>query len=173
MHKKMVFLGIGMMAFGIMGCNDYSSPKGVVGTAYKALKENNSKTFYKTLAGSALEEFGNEKGMSELQAALSGLELDLGEEQMTSEEKDFFGRPVLRNYAMPILAHPSGEDFKNLWMAEIRCELSYQYHHQPDYPINPPYQPIPHDHYLDLNSPANHRDEVTVWTTCKIIHLET
>jgi len=51
-------IALSLVAFGLTGCNDFNSPKGVVETAYSSLMLNDTKLFTETLRGEAFERYG-------------------------------------------------------------------------------------------------------------------
>lgn len=163
--------------FSLSACNDFSTPKGVIGTAYQALKENKVKTFKKTLGDAALSQYGNEAGMATLQTLIVGKDLMAGADTPTSTESDFWGRPVHVSYSVPILSKKAGDSldpWTPFWTAVVQCESRYYNNGGGSFPGNPPgpIPPIGREDCWGSNSPVYCRDYVTVVTNCAITDLQ-
>lgn len=179
MTKSQGVLFLAVLAFGLSACNDYSTPKGVLGTAYKALKENKLKTFRKTLDGSALKEYGDELGMAKLQELIQSKELMPGNETLMQSEVDFYGRLVKQVFNVPVLARNEGESsspFEPFWTSQIHCESRYYYNARPGWRRTPgdPFYPFPGDPICSVpgpNPPGYCDGYYTRVTHCRILEL--
>ncbi len=70
---KLKVLALSLAMIGLMGCKDFSSPRGVVGTAGEAIKKNKLADFQETLTGNAMKEWGSAAGMAKLQQKIAGI----------------------------------------------------------------------------------------------------
>ncbi len=124
--------------FGLAGCVDYSSPKGIVGSAYKALSKNDTKAFTKTLSGEALDRYGNLEGMIVLQRELTGLEVKVGKVTLTGTEREN-RRVELEKYTVDVVGRKRGEEsaqYTAVMTAKVECEHSWSYHYEPYLPAH-------------------------------------
>lgn len=131
--------------FGLAGCVDYSSPKGIVGSAYKALSKNDTKAFTRTLAGEALDRYGNLEGMIVLQRELAGLDVKIGKVTLTGTEREN-RRVELEKYTVDVVGRKRGEEaseYGAVMTAKVECEHSWSYHYEPYMPayLERPYYP--------------------------------
>lgn len=69
----------------LSACTDVSSPQGVLEVAFSALKTNDAELFTSTLTGDAFDRFGGSQGVKRLQKELEGLDLAVGETNLTSQ----------------------------------------------------------------------------------------
>lgn len=85
MNKHMLL--IFSLVFLATACDDYTSPDGVVKTAFKAVQDNNLKTFRKTLSKKQKEKIGNQESLDQIRQQLSEYsDLQLKEPRFLSEE---------------------------------------------------------------------------------------
>ncbi|OFZ79183.1 MAG: hypothetical protein A2583_00640 [Bdellovibrionales bacterium RIFOXYD1_FULL_53_11] len=70
MKKSVIVICSFIAASLLAGCNSYNTPEGVLNMAMKALKKNNHKMFFKTLAGDAKLLYGDQEGFDNLRAEL-------------------------------------------------------------------------------------------------------
>jgi hypothetical protein len=169
MKKLFLVLVLSLITFSLSGCNDLSSPKGVIGSAYQALKVNKLKTFKETLIGAALEQYGNPEGMLSLQSAIADKDLISGAETLTHFEKDFWGRTVEENYTVQILSKKTGDNMDAwgpFWVAKILCKSRYYNDN------NQPYPPIGHGDCWGSTPSIHCRNHITQVTQCGITDLE-
>lgn len=121
--KKHYFLGIAALvaAIGLSGCDDVSSPKATLATAYKALQKDKLKTFRSTLSGEAAAQYGSADGMAKLKGELAGLELSFGDERYLST-RQLSTRRKLHTYTVEVLVRGKGsERFSRFKTAKVLC----------------------------------------------------
>jgi hypothetical protein len=82
MRKISILLAAVFMMAGLSACNDFSSPEGVVGTAYKAVKKNDLKLLRKTLDPSIRDQLGTKEGMASLKANLERADVTILDNQI-------------------------------------------------------------------------------------------
>jgi len=70
---KLKAIAMSLALVGLMGCKNFSSPRGVVRTAGDAIKKNKLADFQETLSGNALKEWGTQAGMEKLQSKMAGV----------------------------------------------------------------------------------------------------
>lgn len=132
---------VAVLGFGLTlsACSDYTSPQGVLGTAFSALKKEKVKAFKRTLTGAAEEQYGTLVGMGALAAEIQGLELSVGSVTMTKSVQDFRGRDIYQAYAVKVLAREqaaqtsvngSGDEvstgtYRTFKDATVECRISY------------------------------------------------
>ena len=72
MKTRLIVIMVATFALlGLTGCKNYSSPKGVAQTAYKALMEDDVETFRSTLTQEMDAQYGNPTEMARLKEVLS------------------------------------------------------------------------------------------------------
>ena len=112
------------------GCNDYSTPKTVIGSAQKALEKSQLKKFSKTLTGEAKERYGNLAGMVELQERFRGLDLRIGSVQMIGVRTGFRGWDKFRAYTVDLQSRPKGQTglYGHEMVITVGCDVSFRPH---------------------------------------------
>ena len=124
------------------GCNDVSTPEGVLGTAWNRLEKEKVRAFKRTLRGSAREQYGNLVAMGELLQEIRPLELSVGDVVLTETKKDQWQRDVRKNYEVQVLARQRPSDgvdptedvgadrntgtFAPFKTATVKCFLTYE-----------------------------------------------
>jgi hypothetical protein len=129
MKRVLLVLVCAAALTGLTGCNDYTTPQGIVGTAYKALSKDNVKTFKRTLTGDALARYGNLAGMVDLQKRFAGRELKAGETVLTATEKDSRGWDKVRRYSVEVMSRAIGREgdrFERETGAGVVCSVRFQ-----------------------------------------------
>jgi hypothetical protein len=179
--KKAIVLGAVLALFGLSACNDFSSPQGVVGTAYHALKTNNPELFNKTLKGDALLNYGNLNGMAKLQDELKGLDVMAGNTVLVSTDPVGHSNWMVkaRHYTVDVMGKKAGDvsaQFARVLTANVDCEVSYDW--ERDYPMDGypyPYFPGPHGGwYKSQDASAVQKageKEMVEYSTCLISAL--
>jgi hypothetical protein len=76
-----------MLSFGLSACEDTRSPAGILSTAANAVKSGDVEALSNTLAGTAKQRYGSQAGIEELQKKFSDLDLKIGKQEMTKEQK--------------------------------------------------------------------------------------
>ncbi len=124
--KKSILMVLVLSMFGLTACLDYKTPRNVIGTSYKALMENDSKTFISTLKGEALEEFGNYKAMGTLQDAFGNLNAALSGPFVIGVT-DIKNRKSTKTYAAIIFGYTDMYSGIHLiYDLKVECELTYE-----------------------------------------------
>jgi hypothetical protein len=136
--------------------NDYT-PEGIVQTAGRAIQNGNLSDLQASLTGDAMNQYGNEAGLSALQAQVSGLDLSEGTPSLVSEYWPA-DDVMIDKYEVVVLSQKSGsqdQPFK-LWIATVICRTGNQ-----DRPVVLTYTP--------MNVPRfPHHGPITV---CKVSEL--
>ena len=124
-----------VFALAFAGCSDYTSPAGVLGTAFSALQKEKVKAFKRTLTGEAAEQYGNLVGMGDLAAEIRGLDLTVGTVTKTNAVTDFRGREIFQEYDVKVLARDkvtqvasdevSTGTFRLFKNAKVECRIQY------------------------------------------------
>jgi hypothetical protein len=131
MKKMIVLVVISLVSFALVGCSDFTSPEGILKTAYVALNKDNSVDFRGTLTGDASERFGSLEGMGELKEKLTGRTLSFGDTDVKSLEQDYRGFDKLRLYDIQVLAK-EGENrlpvFKSFMHVSVICDVMIHFH---------------------------------------------
>ncbi|MEK6704884.1 MAG: hypothetical protein AABZ06_03775 [Bdellovibrionota bacterium] len=132
MKKILLVLCIIMFA----GCNEYSSPGGIIKTSFLAVKKSNLEIFRSTLTGDALKKFGNQEGLEYFRKQFDGIvsfELffikDAFKEVIISEDE------VLRFYGVDISDETGLEAF---WNVTVECKVRLVPIRDPNYICRPP-----------------------------------
>ncbi|MBI3542645.1 MAG: hypothetical protein HY075_05155 [Deltaproteobacteria bacterium] len=85
------------------GCDDYSSPHAVVGTAFEATRAGNVELLRKALAGDALATWGSPEGLAKLRALIAGKKLWEGRMGQINLTRDAHGWTTQRVFAGVIM----------------------------------------------------------------------
>ncbi len=120
-------IALSLVAFGLTGCNDFNSPKGVVETAYSSLMLNDTKLFTETLRGEAFERYGNLEGMIDLQRNLKDFDVEIGKvKEVDSVGRGFRGRTD--TYSVEIVGKKADSENVVLYVAAVKCEIIVTHH---------------------------------------------
>jgi len=112
--KKLII--ISALALLFTACDEQSQQVGVLETAFKALQNNDSKTFYSLLTSLAKEKYGNERGMQQLKSRLEQAgSLSVGKDKVISSREDSDNSSVII-YEIPILSRQN-----EIMKAQIKC----------------------------------------------------
>lgn len=139
MKTHIILIAVASFAlFGLTGCKDYSSPKGVAETAYKAIVENDVKTFRSTLTDEMATQYGNEVEMSNLKETLLPfhdfsiskdkiLDADQTELRICNPAGWHYVRSVdvRRTYETHIGGKNSDGSVTQLFRLHVNCEIRY------------------------------------------------
>lgn len=127
---RLSLVAVAVSTLALTGCKDFSSPGGVVKTAYQALGKNDTVAFPKTLRDQALKEYGDLAGMIDLQKRLGGLSLRVGNESLVSSEKDSLGRDKKRTFEVKVLGRPTENKdapYVESLAATVVCDVRYHW----------------------------------------------
>ena len=136
MNRRTALLACLVAATGLTGCNDTTTPQGIVGTAYNALKNDKVKTLKRALMGDALARYGNTAGMVDLQRRFAR-ELRAGETALVAVEKDGRGWDKSRSYAVDVMSRAAGrtdDEFARETRADVYCSVRFERRHDRDFP---------------------------------------
>ena len=135
MSKNSRFIGLAVALLGVSvavsGCNDYSSPQGVIGSAVTSLKKEKVKAFKRTLRGEALKQYGNLLGMAELLKILQEHEFSIGKVTLLEERLNRFKDPEFRLFSVELVskakdgALQQGSGPFNTAMVECDVDVTY------------------------------------------------
>jgi hypothetical protein len=136
--NKTTVLGaaLALLSVGLTGCNDLSTPEGVLYRSWNALKKEKVRAFKRTIRGNAADQYGNLVGMGLLLGEIRDLEFQVGESALVRTEQDRRGRDQLRVFEVEILARSRvGSDaalpevgtgtFMPFKTAEVECDIDY------------------------------------------------
>ena len=141
MNRRLALLVCVVAATGLTGCNDYTTPQGIVGTAYNALKNDKVKTLKRSLTGDALARYGNTAGMVELQKRFAGRELRAGATVLVGVERNARGWDKSRFYAVDVMSRAAGradDEFTRETRADVYCSVTFERRRDRDFPRDYP-----------------------------------
>jgi hypothetical protein len=118
-----------LAAFALTGCSDFTSPQGVIGTAYTALTKENPKLFKKTLTGEAKARYGSLEGMVELRKLLDGRRALTGKVELVKTDRDGRGWDHVRYYTVDVLGSRGAGDATKVLTADVECQVRYTRNH--------------------------------------------
>lgn len=180
MNKNLsIFAAVAALAV-LPACNDYTTPQGVVATAYNAVQKDKLKTLKKTLKGDAKEMYGHTAGLVDLQNRFKGLEVSLGKTTLDSTDK-VRDRDVARYYTVELLSREQNKgeeqvEFSKEGEAKVVCDVRRRFVRQPvpghpGYPYDSGYCRSPYgcDGYYGPYPPYYTREEES--TRCWIFEL--
>lgn len=118
---------LGLLAIMAAGCNDYTTPKGVVETAAEAISTKNVKAFNRALTPFAQQKMGGKTGMSRLSGLFAGFtQLSVGDAEMVSIESAPAGTFLTeqRFYSVGIFTpQPYSDEDKRVATANVVCDV--------------------------------------------------
>lgn len=129
LSKKSRLIFCCLIGFGFLGCNQYNTPEGVLGTAYQALQEDDLKLFNSTLRDEALQNHGNEESLCHFQRLLLGKDAKIGEAKLIKTVLNPCKKPKRKEYSISILGKNSNDpsdSFLPLVGTEVICTISYR-----------------------------------------------
>ena len=135
MSKNSRFVGLVVALLGftvaLSGCNDYSSPQGVIGAAVSSLKKEKVKAFKRTLRGEALKQYGNLIGMAELLKILQEHEFSIGKVTLLEERLNRIEDPVFRLFSVELISQAKqgvGQQVRAPFsVATVECDVNVTY----------------------------------------------
>ena len=120
----------------VSACQDFSSPKGVLGTAATALQKNNIDDFRKTLTPNGVEKYGDEASFLSIQSKLKPYKkLNVASQKVVRAERGDQGLghhgDVLREYSVDVQA---GRNTLVVFNADVVCTVSWYEYDNPGTP---------------------------------------
>ncbi len=118
-----------MIFFTVSSCGSFSSPNGVMELAYKAVVDDDLKSFVHALRDNALEKYGNEEGICTVQRRFLGMDSKLDAAKLIHIEPDECGRAKQRTYSVEVLGQKTGDpgdSYHPIVHALVLCDVDYQ-----------------------------------------------
>ncbi len=129
-HRFKLLLLLTLLA--LSSCHEFTSPQGVIGTAYQALLDDDLKLWRQSLRDPALAQEGSEAGMCTFQKRLLGQDINLKDPVFMHADDDLCGRPVQKTYHAEVwgkLMSDPHDIYKVIIQAEVMCDYEYFENH--------------------------------------------
>lgn len=116
-----------LLAPGLSGCRDYSSPQGALATAFSAIRSDRLPSFRKTLREDALMRYGTPEGLRRLRAITEDAKLVLSRPELIRQVRNGLGMDTERVYSVDVLDTRSTLVLVPLLAATVDCHIDYLY----------------------------------------------
>ncbi|MBI3544632.1 MAG: hypothetical protein HY075_15280 [Deltaproteobacteria bacterium] len=122
MKNILTVVALAAATMGLVGCDDYVTPSGVVRTAAEKIQKRELKGFKKALTGKALAEYGSSEGMASLEARVAkepNVRVADAELLSVAPVKNGTFQTAIKTYAVNVLA---GQNSR-LLTATVLCDI--------------------------------------------------